>query len=45
MGQGRYWQSDDKIRYAIASDPEISARKYQLHLTFSCVPALDLSSS
>jgi hypothetical protein len=35
----------DKIRYAIASDPEISAREYQLHLTFSNVPKLDLSSN
>ena len=35
----------DKIRYAIASDPEISAREYQLELKFSKVQKLDLSVS
>jgi endonuclease len=34
----------DKIRYAIANDPEVSAREYQMHLTFVAVPRLDLSS-
>ena len=32
----------DKIRYAIANDPEISALEYQLHLSFSAVQKLDL---
>jgi endonuclease len=32
----------DKIRYAIANDPEISARQYQLHLTFTSVPRVDI---
>lgn len=35
----------DKIRYAIANDPDISAREYQLHLTFSNVPKLDLAAN
>jgi hypothetical protein len=35
----------EKIRYAIANDPEISAREYQLHLTFSCIANLDLSAN
>jgi RecB family endonuclease NucS len=35
----------DKVRYAIANDPEISAREYQLHLTFSNVAKLDLSAN